>query len=75
MTQLGYLFERVLAGVTIECHTYRVEVIGSDHGLVVANFRLKLARGTRPQAARRIDMERLKEYVLWKRVGYLGVMQ
>ena len=45
----------------LDCRTYRGADIGSDHELVVAKLRLKLARNIKPKATGRLDFTMLKE--------------
>ena len=45
----------------LDCSTYWGADIGSDHDLVVAKLRFKLANANRPKTTRRLDMEKLRD--------------
>ena len=45
----------------LDCRTYRGADVGSDHELVVAKLRLKLASANRPKVTRRLDVAKLKD--------------
>ena len=45
----------------LDCRPYWRTDIGSDHELVVAKLRLKLASANRPKATRSLDVEKLRD--------------
>ena len=55
------LFKRWWRRSWLDCRTYWGTDIGSDHELVVAKLKLKLARKIKPKATKRLDVKKLRE--------------